>query len=448
LGLLYLAAYIREYSNHSVDIFDARNHEKTLKETIEFIRKSDPDIIGITGFSMEAKEVHELAAKSKGIFPDKPVIVGGPYATSQPTDLMNDKNVDFAVIGEGERSGLKLFNAIANGDDYEDINEIAYRVNGEIIRTLPVEFIIDLDEIPFPAWDLVDVESYFSRRGRKRKTFNQHQKKKRVFQIVTTRGCPYRCAYCHNLFGKTIRKRSIEKVVEELKILKNRYNIEEIEIIDDIFNLDVDRAKEFMRKVIDENLNLHFCFPNGLRSDRFDDELLDLMKEAGVYRIVFAIETGSPRIQKLVRKNVKLDKAKENIEKASKRGFSLGGFFMIGFPTETEEEVMKTIDFALESKLGTATFFMVTPFPGTDLHSMAIDLGFDLPEKYEHYQKVSLNVSTVPTKKLEKLRQYALRKFYLNPRRIWRYVRTTPWKDRFWVKLYILIMTTLFRYEK
>jgi len=448
MGLLYLAAYIREYSDHSVEIYDARNHEKTLKETIEAIKISNPDIVGITGFSMEAREIHQLAANSKKMFPDKPVVVGGPYATSQPMDLMEDINVDFAVIGEGERSALKLFDAISNGSGFEDVNEIAYRVNGEVKRTMPVDFIMDLDEIPFPAWDLVDIESYLSRQGKKRKTFNQHQKKQRVFQIITTRGCPYKCAYCHNLFGKHIRKRSVDKVVEELKILKNKYGIEEVEIIDDIFNLDVDRAKEFMHKVIDEKLNLYFCFPNGLRSDRFDDELLDLMKEAGVYRIVFAIETGSPRIQKLVRKNVKLDKAKENIEKASRRGFSLGGFFMIGFPTETEEEVMNTINFALESKLGTATFFMVTPFPGTDLHNMALELGFDLPEKYEHYQKVSLNVSTVPTKKLEKLRQYALRKFYLDPSRIWRYVRTTPWRDRFFVKLYILMMATLFKYEK
>ena len=121
---------------------------------------------------------------------------------------------------------------------------------------------------------------------------------------------------------------------------------------------------------------------------------------------------------------------------------------MMGFPSETEEEVWNTINFALESKLGTATFFIVTPFPGTEMYDIAREMGFSLTADYEHYQKISANVSEVPNERLEQLRKYALRKFYLNPRRIWRYVRTTPWRDRFFEKIYILIMATLFKYEK
>ncbi|MBC8204626.1 B12-binding domain-containing radical SAM protein [bacterium] len=448
MGLLYLGAYLREYGRHEIEIYDARNLGSNLKQIGQAVKKSNPDIIGITAFSMEQKEAHQLAKLSKEIYPDRPVVIGGPYATSQPEDAMRDNNIDYAVIGEGERSGLRLFNMLENGGNPAEVNEIAFRNDDKVVRTNSVDYIIDLDEIPFPAWDLIDFESYFGSEGGKRKTFNQHQMKERVWQLITTRGCPYRCLYCHNLFGKMIRKRSVENVIEELKILKNKYNVEEIEIIDDIFNLDLVRAKEILRSIIAEKLDLKFCFPNGLRSDRFDEELLDLMKEAGAYRLVFAIESGSPRIQKLIRKNVKLDIAQKNIELAARRGFSIGGFFMIGFPTETEEEVMNTIKFALASKMVTATFFMVTPFPGTELHKLALDLGFELPAEYEHYQKVSLNVSKVPTVKLERLRQLALRKFYLDPRRIIQYMKTTPWRHRFFQKLYILIMATLFKYEK
>lgn len=448
MGLMYLGAYLRKYGGHNVIIFDGRNLDANPGDFAQTIANSNPDVIGITAFSMEQKEAHSLAALAKKIFPDKPVVLGGPYATSQPMEAIEDHNIDFVVIGEGERSGLKLFNALQNGGDYSQISEIAYRQDGSVVRTNPVEFIEDLDEIPFPAWDLIDFESYFERKGGKRKTFNQHQMKQRVFQIVTTRGCPYHCLYCHNLFGKKIRKRSVENVIEELKILKNRYGIEEVEIIDDIFNLDLDRAKEILRRIIAEKLDLKFCFPNGLRSDRMDEEFMDLMKEAGVYRLVFAIETGSPRVQKLIKKNVKLDVAKRNIELASQRGFSIGGFFMLGFPTETEEEVRRTIEYAVSTKMVTATFFMVTPFPGTELHSLALSMGFELPKEYEHYQKVSFNTSNVPTEKLVYLRQYALRKFYLDPRRILLYMRTTPWRDRFFQKVYILIMATIFKYDK
>jgi len=445
---MYLAAYLRHYGKHQIEIFDGRNLNARAVDIAKAIQNARADAIGITALSMEQREAHAIAIIAKEISPRTPVVLGGPYATSQPDDAIKDRNIDYVVIGEGERSGLKLFNTIENGGDFAQVNELVYRRDGEVIRTSEVDYIIDLDELPFPAWDLVDFESYFQSRGIKRRTFNQHQKKQRVWQVMTTRGCPYRCLYCHNLFGKMIRKRSVDNVLQELRLLKSERGIEEIEIIDDIFNLDLERAKEILRRIIAEKLELNFCFPNGLRSDRFDEELLDLMKEAGAYRLVFAIESGSPRVQKLIKKNVKLDAAQRNIELAAQRGFSIGGFFMIGFPTEIEEEVMQTINFALNSKMATASFFMVTPFPGTELYKLALSLGFDLPAEYEHYQKVSLNVSQVPTVRLEKLRQYALRKFYLNPRRILLYMKTTPWKVRFFQRIYILIMATLFKYEK
>lgn len=447
-GLLYVGSCLREFGGHEVAIYDARNLESTPSQIADAIKRYKPDALGLTAFSMEKTEVHAVAAAAKELFPDMPIVIGGPYPSSTPEDALSDKNIDVAIIGEGERSGTAVFDALQNGKSFEDIKGIAFRKNGSVVRTPEVDLIYELDEIPLPAWDLIDVEDYFSRKGKKRKTMNQHQMKQRVLQISTTRGCPYHCAYCHKIFGKAIRKRSLDNVVNEIRMLKEKYQVEELEIIDDIFNLDLERAKEFFRRMINEKMNLKYAFPNGLRSDRMDEEFLDLMKEAGVYRLVFAIESGTPRIQKLIKKNVKLEAAQKNIELAAERGFSLGGFFMLGFPSETEEEIWNTINFALESKLGTATFFMVTPFPGTDLFQLAVDMGHDLSADYEHYQKVSINVSNVPTERLEKLRSYALRKFYLNPKRILRYVRTTPWRDRFWMKIYILIMATLFNYEK
>lgn len=448
MGLMCLASYLRTYGNHEIEIFDARKKESKPNEIADIIRKTKPDAVGITSFSMEYKEAHQVAAMSKEISPQIPVVIGGPYPTSSTDNVMEDENVDIAVNGEGEKSCLKLFNALERNNDLDGINGIAFRRNGTIIKTGPVEYIEDLDEIPFPAWDLIEVETYFKDNQLSRKAMNQHQWKKRVMQIITTRGCPYKCAYCHNLFGKRLRSHSVEKVIEELKLYKEKYRVQEVEILDDIFNLDLNRAKTIFRRIIEEKLDLKFSFPNGLRSDRFDEEFLDLMKEAGVYRLVFAIESGTPRIQKLIKKNVKLDVAKSNIELAAKRGFSVGGFFMLGFPGETEEELSNTIEFGLKSKLGTATVQIVTPFPGTELHRMALDKGFEFNIDHAYYQKVSLNISAVSSERLEQLRKYFLRKFYLNPVRLWRYARTSPWYNNFFGKLYILIMSTMFNYEK
>ena len=453
LGLLYLTSYLHKHSQHTATVFDARLKECGYDAIEQSIRGQKPDLVGVTAFSEEYKEAHEIARRSKKVFPQVPVILGGPYATSDYMQALKDPNIDIAVIGEAEKSFYQLVNALEKSEEWTEIRELAYRSNGEIKKSQCQEFVENLDELPYPAWDIVNLEDYFNRKGtRKRTAFNQHQMKMRVLSVQTTRGCPYRCSYCHNLFGKKLRKRSVENVIGELKLMKERYNVEEVEFIDDIFNLDIERAKQIFRRIIEEKLDLKFSFPNGLRSDRMDEELLDLFREGGAYRLVFAIESGTPRIQKLVRKNLDLDKAEENIVQAAKRGFSLGGFFMMGFLDETEEEVWNTINFALKSELHTAAFFVVTPFPNTEIWQQAREMGYDLsanPENYfAHYQKVSANISRVPSKRLEKLRKIAFRRFYLNPRRLINFMRTTPWKDRFFTKIWILIAASFFKYEK
>lgn len=453
LGLLYLTSYLRQHSPHTVGICDARFKEYDFDAIETHIRDEKPDLVGITSFSQEFREAHEIARRSKRLFPDTRVILGGPYATSDYMQAMKDPNIDVAVIGEGERSFFNLVSAFDKGEDWTQIRELAYRNNGVIQKSEMREFIDNLDELPYPAWDTIDLEEYFNRKGtRKRTSFNQHQMKRRVLSIQTTRGCPYHCSYCHNLFGKKLRKRSIENVIGELKLMKEKYNVEEVEIIDDIFNLDMDRAKQIFRRIIEEKLNMKFSFPNGLRSDRLDEELLDLFKEGGVYRLVFAIESGTPRIQKLVRKNLDLEKARKSIAFAARRGFSMGGFFMLGFLDETEEEVWNTINFALESELQTAAFFVVTPFPNTEIWRQALEMGYnlspDVEQYFAHYQKVSANISKVPTKRLEELRKIAFRKFYLNPKRLISFMRTTPWRDRFFEKIWILFAASFFKYEK
>ncbi|MCX6639824.1 MAG: radical SAM protein [bacterium] len=449
LGLLYLAAYLQQHSSHQISICDARFKEYNFDTIQSIIKDDNPDLVGITSFSLEFRETHEIAKRSKTACPDVPVIVGGPYATSDYHRVLSDDNVDVAVIGEAEKSFFQLVDVMDKGGDWKQVNEIAYRDNGAIHKTEMREFIDDLDELPYPAWDLVNLEEYFNRKGtRKRTCFNQHQMKQRVLSIFTTRGCPYHCSYCHNLFGKKLRKRSIENVIGELRLMKDKFGVEEVEIIDDIFNLDIDRAKEIFRRIIAEKFNFKFSFPNGLRTDRLDEELFELFKAGGVFRLVFAIESGTPRIQKLIRKNLDLEKAKQNIALAAKHNFSMGGFFMMGFLDETEEEIWNTINFALESQLQTGAFFIVTPFPNTEIWQQARDKGYDLSADYENYQKVSANISKVPSKRLEKLRQIAFRRFYLNPWRLYSFMKTTPWRDRIFEKIWILIAASFFKYEK
>jgi len=428
IGLMYLAGYLRQFRNDlEIDAFDARVKLAQAGEVREYIKKSRPDVVGITAFTMESAEAHQTAGMVKELFPEIPVILGGPYPSSDPGNAGNDDNVDFLIFGEGEIPLLQLVNTLEKGDDPAEIKGIQFRQNGNVINTGPVDVVFNPDDIPFPAWDLLDLDDYFHPSAGKRRLTNPIQMYDRGMSVFSSRGCPYRCTYCHNIFGKKTRFRSPENVIDELKWLKTEFGIQEIEFIDDVFNLDLERAKKIMELMIEEDLNLRFSFPNGLRADRMDEELVLKMRKAGCYRVNYAIESGSPRIQKLMKKNLKLGRAKEIIDFTARQNISVGGFFMLGFPDETEEEMLQTIDFALKSKCHTASFFILTPFPGTEMYSEAIEAGIDMEAMYSDYGAVSKNLSrNVPAKRIKQLRTQAFRKFYFSPVRMWNIYRTTP----------------------
>jgi radical SAM superfamily enzyme YgiQ (UPF0313 family) len=426
MGILTLAAYFRERGPYEVEIFDGRAHAATTAELVEKVREFQPDVVGISLFSMERLEGHEAAWSIKKALPGVTIICGGPYPTTEYREVLSNPAVDFAVVGEGELSGLQLLEALRTGALPDKIDGVAWRKDHAVVCPETRDFIEDLDSIPHPAWDLLDLEFYFYN-PHKPAPMNLYQKHKRSAPVFTSRGCPYRCVYCHNLFGKRLRRHSIPYILDEITYLKEKKGVREIEVTDDIFNLDPEWTKQFLQSIIDRKLNLYFSFPNGLRADRMTEEIIDLMVEMGTYRIVYAVETGTARIQKEIRKNVDLEKALRYINYTAEKGISVGSFFILGFLDETEEEMRQTINFACRAKLSTASFFILTPFPGTEIYQQALARNINIQNsEFTHYYALSTNLSKVPDKKLLKLRVYAYLRFYLNPLRMIRFLRTTP----------------------
>ncbi|MCZ7584506.1 MAG: B12-binding domain-containing radical SAM protein [Deltaproteobacteria bacterium] len=242
--------------------------------------------------------------------------------------------------------------------------------------------------------------------------------------VMTSRACPWKCTFCHNNMGKGYRPRSAENVVDELEALYRDVGIREIIFMDDMFNLHRERVRDICRGILSRGLDLKLTFPNGLRADIMDIETVKLLKEAGMYRCMYAIETGSPRLQKRIKKNVKLEKAKAIIAETAKLGVLTHGAFMLGFPTETEEEMQMTVDFACSTKLHTAAFYRVLPLPGSEIYSDVVSAGadvsgeiFDSPSQFE-YHSSNVNLSTVDERFLTKIRKKAYLRFYLNPLRL------------------------------
>jgi len=195
------------------------------------------------------------------------------------------------------------------------------------VQPAPQSSVPNVHDLPRPAYDLLDLEKYFLLDSPW-----HFPKSQRAVQFVTSRGCPYQCSYCHEIHGKKFRGMTPEVVLDHMEWMVRSYGVREFMIVDDIFNFEPERAKQICRWILERGLNVHLQFPNGVRGDRFDEELVELMKRAGTHFMAIAIETVTEKFQKLIRKNLKIDRALHSIQWANKHRIEVSGFFMIGFP--------------------------------------------------------------------------------------------------------------------
>ncbi|MCX5848783.1 MAG: radical SAM protein [Deltaproteobacteria bacterium] len=444
VGFLYISAYMLAHSKHEIKIIDLRAKRTPIESKTNEILQWKPDIVGITGLSIEwsgikhvTKVIRELLGKNI------PIVAGGAHATCFSKLVMKDTSVDYIVKNEGERTFLALVNALGKGEDVQNIKGIVYRKNGAIVDTGQCEFIEDIDEIPFPAYHLLDMEVYFDN-PRFHTSMNIHN---RVMPILSARGCPFQCKFCVRILGYKFRTRSAENVLAEIDWLVKTYNVRELHIEDDAFNTNMKRAKNIMQGIIDRDYHLSIILSTGIRGDLVDQELIDVFKKAGVFRIGYGVETTHPRIQNMIKKELDFDKLEKSILMANRAGISTNGFFIIGFPTETEQEMMATINYALKSKLATAVFSILKLFPGTALAEeyLTYDPDFNDDFTFSFDSPIMPNHSAISDKRLMQLRRFAFIRFYFNPSRIWRIFRTTPNKKNLITRNLNIVLSLIFK---
>ena len=439
LGLMCIAAYLRKEYQYEIKIEDMRLSENGFLNMESTIRTYAPDVVGISALTHESDALPRIAECVKGVNPNTPVLLGGPHATAYPEKAMEVPGIDYLVVGEGEITAGRLIERLLHRRDVSDIKGIVYKKDDRIFTTGRGDIVEDLNDLPMPAHDLIPINAYgnFARMSRTGSG--------KYMCLFSSRGCPYRCIYCHNIFGKVFRRRSAENLFNEIDYLYNTYRIRDFEILDDIFNLDRERLIDFCDRIINSNMKVTFAFPNGLRGDILDELQLTRLRQAGTIFIAFAVETGSPRLQKLIRKNIQLDKIKKNIETARALGIHTHGFSMIGFPGETLEEMKMTVEFLVSSKLHTYAMFAVMPFENTELAELARNEGH-LPVSdfsMNYWTRKFVNLTSVPSAKINRIRRNTLLRFYLNPSRLFAIARDFPDK-RALVKLWIVFFRRFF----
>lgn len=340
IGLMYLASSIKEvYPEIKIKIFHTCTSENPLIDLVSLLADFQPDLVGLRGLSVFKKDFSIIAQTVKKILPKKYVVAGGPYPSISYEEVLLNEHVDMVLLGEGEITFKKVVHFLQkDGVLPSNLCGTAILVNGCVVKNKERSLIADLDNIPFPDYDLIDCSQYT-------KTVNQTFISGDYVSMFTSRGCPFQCFYCHKLFGKKIRRRSPENIVAEMKYHYYKRNIKNFIFLDDVFNVPLDEAKQVL-KMIDKNFSdIHLNFPNGLRADYVDDEFIDLLEDCRTVQVTLAIESANPRLQQYMGKNLNIDLAFKNIDKISSK-FITTVMYMIGFPTETLSEAEETIVFA------------------------------------------------------------------------------------------------------
>lgn len=445
LGLAYLAA-VSERRGDEVVIFDCDVEEKPVAE---FVQEFKPHIVGITANTPQVKQAWRTARDIREVY-DCPVILGGPHVSVLPEESCEKPYVDIVVRGEGEDGWIDICNRLEafleenpvysteafmhpENEVFDNCLGVTYKTSdGQIHNTPDRTPIADLDSLPWPAYHLFKMQHYTNLQPATDAIDGA-----RSFSIMTSRGCPYRCTFCsQSIMPIKWRSRSPENVLAEWRHLVEDFGAQEIGILDDSANIRVKRLEELAQLLIENNLNkVPWIFVNGIRANLASKELLSLLKQAGLKRTAFGVETGDLEIMKSIDKKIDMETIRQAFKNAKEINLETIGFFIIGLPGDTRETMQRTIDFAIELDPVIANFSMMTPYPGTKVYEMVKRQGRFLINDWEDYvffeQQARYEMGEMTAELVEEMYRKAYRQFYLRPSPIMRRLKT---KD-FWLNL-------------
>jgi anaerobic magnesium-protoporphyrin IX monomethyl ester cyclase len=381
LGLAYVAAAL-EKADFQVEILDNYNLKKSAEDIKHEIKRLEPEIVGITCGSVTYRRCIETAKVVKEALPSCRIVIGGWHPSYMPESLLQHPEVDYLVMGEGERAMVELANNIRKGEDKSaiaNISGIAYRRKGKTIKTPPT-FIQDLDQIPFPARHLLPMHIY--------DRILPYLDVSPVDTMNVVRGCPYNCAYCETkkLWGLRVRAFSSPRVVEEINHLVQNYSSKGIYFVGDNFTINKKRTVELCNLIKKEKLDIRWVCDT--RADQISRELLRKMKDSGCRTIFFGVESGSPRILEKLNRKITIEQITHALKLCKEEGIRIACSFMLGIPGETVKDMETTFKFARKLDPDWCQFNTYIAVPGSALYKEIIENKlYDRVEDFVTYVK-------------------------------------------------------------
>ena len=421
LGMAYLASILLKNTDADVDLIDMTFQKSPIKYAESIFEKKNYDIVGFSLMTTMFKDALKIASLIKKYSKDTKVIFGGPHPTVFPEETLNYNDIDAVCVGEGELTFLDL---IKNNGNFQNVKGLWFKHNHKIIKNPPNLLVGNLDDMPFPSFDLLPMEKYFKNWFQ----LDSVSDGLKGVGILASRGCPYNCSYCQptlrKIFGQKIRKRSHENIIKELKIIKEKYNINAFIFLDDTFIIDNKWVTGICDLMIKNKLNL--VWGCNARADLVTKDLFLKMKEAGLRKVFLGIESGSQRVlDKIYNKQITLKQVESSVKILKSLDLKVQGYFMIGAPTETREEIIKTIKLAKNLDLDEATFSITTPLPCTHLYNKTKDLiKMDVGD-FDYYKRSVYKKMVLTPGEIERLKKRAFIEFYLSPKRLIKTIKTT-----------------------
>ena len=391
LGLMYVAAVLDKagYKAEILDAFMTDSSFLKVGDTLEVgmpylkireeIRRRKPDIVGIASpFTCQAENAIRVGDIAKEVNPNILTVVGGPHVTAVPVEFLEEaKSIDIAVIGEGEYTMLDIVKFFEGAKKISDVQGIAYRENGKIKQNELRPFLEDLDELPYPAYHLVDMEQYLNPRKIEYRSF-----KDRAVSMITSRGCPFNCNFCsvHLHMGKKFRAHSVDYVINHVEYVVNQFGVKTIFFEDDNLTFDMKRFEAICDKIIEKGIRFKWETPNGIRADYLTLSLLRKMKKSGCQSVFFGIESGDQCVlDNIIGKSLNLKKVVNVAKMCKDLGISTAAFYIIGFPGEKKENMLRTVELALRLKRDFDVGMLLhvaTPSLGTRLYEECLKKGY------------------------------------------------------------------------